>query len=172
MLITKQYFPLVLSILLFVVVASAQTTEFTYQGSLKDGANVANGNYDFEFRLFAVDTGGTAIGTLQRLNVAVTNGIFSVKLDFGTQFTGANRWLEIAVKPAGGGGFQQLLPRVSVSSSPYSIRSLNAATADLYTGIALARAGDKAGARTALTSVVGPRAGVAQYWLLYLDQQR
>ena len=51
-------------------------------------------------------------------------------------------------------------------------RGVDAPTADLYTGIALARAGDKAGARTALTSVAGPRAGVAQYWLLYLDQQR
>ncbi|MBK9767823.1 MAG: hypothetical protein IPP63_12805 [Chloracidobacterium sp.] len=30
----------------------AQTTEFNYQGTLKDGANVANGNFDFEFRIF------------------------------------------------------------------------------------------------------------------------
>jgi len=30
----------------------AQTTAFTYQGSLKDGATPANGNYDFEFKLF------------------------------------------------------------------------------------------------------------------------
>jgi len=29
----------------------SQTTEFTYQGSLKDGANPATGNYDFEFAL-------------------------------------------------------------------------------------------------------------------------
>ena len=29
----------------------AQTTAFTYQGKLADGANPANGNYDFEFRL-------------------------------------------------------------------------------------------------------------------------
>lgn len=35
-----------------VATASAQTTEFTYQGSLKDGANAATGNYDFEFVLF------------------------------------------------------------------------------------------------------------------------
>lgn len=119
--------------------AFAQSTEFTYQGKLNDGATPANTNYDFEFRLFSVDTGGAAIATLQRLGVSVSNGVFSVKLDFGAQFTGAARWLEIAVKPAGsGGGFQQLLPRQPVSSSPYSIRSLNAATADTATNATLA----------------------------------
>jgi tetratricopeptide (TPR) repeat protein len=49
-------------------------------------------------------------------------------------------------------------------------RGIDAATADLYAGMALARAGDKAGARTLLSAVTGPRAGIAQYWLLYLDQ--
>jgi hypothetical protein len=33
-------------------VLRAQTTEFTYQGSLKDNAAPANANYDFEFALF------------------------------------------------------------------------------------------------------------------------
>src|SRR5687767_2981399 len=110
--------------------AFAQTTEFTYQGSLRDGSNAADGNYDFEFRLFSVDAGGTALGTLQRLGVAVSNGVFSVKLDFGAQFPGENRFLEIAVKPAGGGSFQQLSPRQSITSSPYNLRSLSAQNAD------------------------------------------
>lgn len=35
-------------------------------------------------------------------------------------------------------------------------------------GVALAASGDKAGATTAFKSVTGPRAGVAQFWLLYL----
>lgn len=50
-------------------------------------------------------------------------------------------------------------------------KGLDAATADLFTGVALARAGDKAGARVALSSVGGARAGIAKYWLLYLDQR-
>ena len=41
---------------MFLTVFSAtvfgQTTEFTYQGSLKKGSAPANGSYDFEFRLF------------------------------------------------------------------------------------------------------------------------
>ena len=37
-------------------------------------------------------------------------------------------------------------------------------------GIALARSGDKAGARTAFTAVKGARADIAAFWLLWLDQ--
>jgi tetratricopeptide (TPR) repeat protein len=43
--------------------------------------------------------------------------------------------------------------------------------ANLRLGMALARAGDKAGATAALQAVGGARAGVAQYWLLYLQTQ-
>jgi tetratricopeptide (TPR) repeat protein len=39
----------------------------------------------------------------------------------------------------------------------------------LRTGIALAAAGNKAGASTAFNAVTGPRAGIAKYWLLYLQ---
>ena len=42
---------------------------------------------------------------------------------------------------------------------------------NLRTGIALAASGDKAGAVAALNSVGGARAGVAKYWLLYLQNK-
>lgn len=112
--------------------AAAQTTAFSYQGSLRDGANPANGNYDFEFRLFDALAGGAQQGsTLQRLNVAVANGIFTVSLDFGASvLPGADRFLEIGLRVNGNqGGFQQLLPRQRIGSSPYSIRSLTAENA-------------------------------------------
>lgn len=38
-------------------------------------------------------------------------------------------------------------------------------------GIALARSGDKAGARTAFSAVTGKRVEVAKFWMLYLDTQ-
>jgi len=115
-----------------VCVANSQTTEFTYQGSLSIGNPPVptSVNHDFEFRLFSVETGGSAISTLQRLNVAITNGSFTVKLDFGTQFPGASRYLEIAARSAGGGSFQTLSPRHLISNAPYAVRSLNAANAD------------------------------------------
>src|SRR5262245_18593918 len=99
------------TILMLVLIGSisgavfSQTTEFTYQGNLNVGTppTLTTVNHDFEFRLFSIDTGGAVIATLQRLNVPVSNGAFSVKLDFGsptpcpTCFDGANRFLEIAV---------------------------------------------------------------------------
>ena len=45
------------------------------------------------------------------------------------------------------------------------------AVANLHIGMALARAGDKAGATTALNAVTGPRAEIAKYWLLYVSQK-
>jgi tetratricopeptide (TPR) repeat protein len=42
--------------------------------------------------------------------------------------------------------------------------------ANLHLGMALARAGDKAGATAALNAVGGARADIAKYWLLYVQQ--
>lgn len=123
------YWKIFLAIVMFCVSTQAQSTEFTYQGNLKDGSNAANANYDFEFRLYAADSGGSSLGTLQRNGVPVTAGTFAVKLDFGSQFPGSNRFLEIAVRPAGGGSFATLSPRQSIGSSPYAIKSLSAETA-------------------------------------------
>ena len=158
----RKIFTILTVICLAAVLAYAQTTEFTYQGSLKDGANLANGNYDFEFALF--DGGGAQLGgTLTRNAVAVANGIFSVSLDFGNQFSGAGRLLEIRVRLSGGGGFTTLTPRQPVNSAPYSVKSLNAdnatnatnatnavnaTTAANFTG---ALAGDVTGTQSATT---------------------
>jgi hypothetical protein len=113
----------------FSVVVFSQTTEFTYQGSLRDGANPANGNYDMQFLLYdsLSPTFGNQIGTtLTRSAVAVTNGIFGVQLDFGDQFPGAARYLEIRVRQTGGASFTELTPRQSVSNIPYAVKSLSA----------------------------------------------
>src|SRR5215813_11396077 len=114
--------------------ASAQTTAFTYQGKVTDSGSTANGNYDFQFKLFDMLTGGTQQGTTQTVtSIAVAAGIFTVQLDFGacpTCFDGAARFLEIAVKPTTGGSFTMLAPRQPVNSTPYAIKSQNATAAD------------------------------------------
>jgi hypothetical protein len=110
--------------------AFAQTTEFTYQGRLTDGALAPSASYDFEFRLFSVAAGGTAIATLPRLGVTVSGGIFTVSLDFGAQFDGTPRFLEIALKPAGSPNpLTTLAPRQPITSEPYAVRSLISANA-------------------------------------------
>jgi len=45
------------------------------------------------------------------------------------------------------------------------------AVANLHLGMALARAGDKAGATAAFNAVTGPRAEIAKFWLTYLNQK-
>lgn len=113
-----------------VLTAYSQSTEFTYQGDLKDGANPANGNYDFEFALYDALSGGTQLGsTLARNGLAVVKGVFSVSLDFGSQFPGTNRFLEIHVRPSGGGSFTNLTPRQKITSEPYAIKAVNADSA-------------------------------------------
>ena len=92
----------------------AQTTSFTYQGRLTDAGNPANGNYDLQFKLFDTPTVGTGAqqgATLVRNPVAVSAGVFSVTLDFGANvFTGATRYLEIGVRPAGSGSAYTIPP--------------------------------------------------------------
>lgn len=122
---------LLVALLLAGVTSYAQTTAFTYQGKLTDSNLPANGSYDFQFKLFDALTGGTQIGsTLSPPNVPVSNGVFTVTLDFGSAaFPGANRFLDISVRLAGGGAFIVLTPRQPITSTPYAIQSLNAANA-------------------------------------------
>src|SRR5207302_2044011 len=116
----------------FASAAFAQTSSFTYQGRLTDGGTAANGNYDLQFGLFDSLSGGTQVGSTQTLNtVAVSNGVFTVSLDFGaSSFSGASRFLEISARPSGAGSFTLLTPRQPVTATPYAVRSANASAAD------------------------------------------
>src|SRR3989441_1254344 len=117
--------------------AFAQTSTITYQGRLSDGGTAANGTYDLQFKLYDSLSSGNLQGspnTLARNAVNVTSGIFTVQLDFGASaFTGADRFLEIAVKHPADSSYTMLLPRQQLTSGPYAVRSLNAANADTAT---------------------------------------
>src|SRR5436190_11413914 len=124
-----------LALLLAATSAFAQTSGFTYQGRLSDGGTAANGNYDLQFALFDNASGGLQVGSTQTLNtVAVSNGVFTVGLDFGPNaFNGANRFLEISARLSGGGSFTLLTPRQQITSTPYAVRSTSAGNADTAT---------------------------------------
>ena len=115
--------------------AFAQTSVFTYQGRLSDGGTPANGSYDLQFALFDSASAGTQIGSKQTAaNVPVSAGVFTVPLDFGAAaLPGADRFLEISVRLAGGGAFTTLSSRQQITSTPYAVRSANATTADVAT---------------------------------------
>jgi hypothetical protein len=90
-------------------ILQAQSTAFTYQGRLDDGASPANGLYDLSFTLHAAAGGPAQVGgTLANMATAVSNGLFTVRLDFGGEFPGADRWLEIGVRTNGSGVFAAL----------------------------------------------------------------
>lgn len=110
--------------------AQGQTTEFTYQGRLLSAGLPATGSVDFEFRLFDDVAVGTQVGPTVSLSaVSVNNGVFSVRLDFGNQFPGAARFLEIRVRQVTDDFFTVLSPRQSITSAPYAIKSLTADSA-------------------------------------------
>ena len=158
-------FLFVFAVSVFTCEANGQTTAFTYQGQLQNSSAAANGNFDFEFLLFDSLSGGSQIGaTLSKNAVAVANGSFAVKLDFGSQFPGANRFLEIHIRPSGGGAFTTLTPRQAVASSPYSVKSIAADSATNATQLGGVPAnqyvltGD-----TRLTDARSPTAGSSNY---------
>ena len=102
----------------------AQGTAFTYQGFLRQGGTPVNANHDFQFSLWTAASGGTQVGSTQtRTNVSVQNGLFTVTLDFGAVWDGSDRFLQIAVRPAGSGSYTTLTPRVKINPTPYAIRA-------------------------------------------------
>jgi hypothetical protein len=107
------------------VTRSTLSTMFTLQGVLRSAAETVNGACDLRFALFSVESGGSALGELLfRPALAVVDGLFTTQLDFGTQFTGAERWLETAVRcPTGSGNYVILTPRQRVTAVPYALHA-------------------------------------------------
>ena len=109
--------------------AHAQGTAFTYQGQLKDGGIPASGPYDLQFQLYDSSAGGVQQGpTLTFDGVGVNpppinmaSGLFTVQLDFGSQYPGAGRYLQILVRSHGVGGYTTLPTRQLLTPSPYTI---------------------------------------------------
>ena len=104
----------------------AQGTAFTYQGWLSSGGLPASGAYDLAFSLFDATNGGNQLGSTALVSgMAVSNGQFSVMLDFGGNFPGTDRWLEIGVRTNGAPTFATLSPRQKFTSAPYAITASN-----------------------------------------------
>jgi len=102
-------------------------TAFTYQGRLSSGGSAAAGSYDLVFSLYdAASNGGQVGGAVTNTATGVTNGLFTVTLDFGAGVFGGNAyWLEIAVRTNGDGAFTTLAPRQPITPTPYAITAGN-----------------------------------------------
>jgi len=114
---------LLLAVAPFPVSAQALSPAFTYQGELRLASGAATASFDMQFRLYNAQSDGTQIGvTVTASNVAVSDGLFSVALDFGPgQFAGERQWLEIAIRPAGVGSYETLAPRTELTATPYAL---------------------------------------------------
>lgn len=123
--------PYLLVLLLILTAGSArvaaQGSAFTYQGRLVEAGQPANGTYDLQFTLYDAAGGGHVISApLTNSSTAVSNGLFTVTLDFGANaFPGADRWLQIGVRTNGGGAFVLLSALQKVTASPYAITAGN-----------------------------------------------
>lgn len=114
--------------------ALAQSTAFTYQGKLTQGATPVNGLHDLRFRLFDAASGGTQVGvTLCRDDVQVNEGTFTTSIDFGQQFaTSAARYLELVVRADTGqpcsddAGYVTLSPRQQLTATPLATHARSA----------------------------------------------
>lgn len=102
-------------------------TAFTYQGQLINGGTAQNGPCDFRFKLFTASSGGSQVGSTQTLSgVSVSNGLFTVAIDFGAVFVGQARWLETSVTCPSGGSFTTLSPRQALTATPNAMYAENA----------------------------------------------
>jgi hypothetical protein len=109
--------------------ASPLGSAFTYQGRLLVSLAPPNVPHDFQFTLFDQSSGGIQIaGPITLDNVPVSNGLFTVTLDFGAAaFEGDRRFLAIGVRAgASTGAFTLLTTRQEVTATPYATYAVTA----------------------------------------------
>jgi trimeric autotransporter adhesin len=96
---------------------------FTYQGRLSEGGAPATGRFDLLLELFGEPGGGTPLAPpVSTNNLAVSNGLFTVTLDFGPGvFVGQARWLQISVRTNGGTGYITLSARQALTPAPQAL---------------------------------------------------
>lgn len=102
--------------------SDALGTAFTYQGRLLDGGSPADGTYDLQFALYDALSDGNQVGNMVPVeDVEVTDGYFTVELDFGDVFDGTALWLEVSVRPGdSSGAYTTLTPRQPLTAAPYA----------------------------------------------------
>lgn len=104
----------------------ALAAPITYQGTLEDNGEPANGLYDMRFSLADAPTFGFLLQFIDIADVEVVDGLFEVEVDFDDSwFNGADRWLAVRVEGT------NLTPRTKINYAPYAIRATNAQQANL-----------------------------------------
>lgn len=103
-------------------------TAFTYQGRLIDANKTADGIYDLQFKLYDMQMVGRQVGSTIDVNeLDINDGLFTVKLDFGSDvFDGNSVWLEIGARPGAMNDpnvYTILSPRQEITPAPYALQT-------------------------------------------------
>lgn len=105
------------------VIPPALAEPISYQGTLTDAGQRANGVYDLRFQLFTSSSDAIPRQTSYATGVPVVNGLFTTAMDFpGGALGTADWWLEVAVSPPGASTYTPLTPRQPLL---WATRSLN-----------------------------------------------
>ena len=95
--------------------------EISVQGVLRDplGTTVEDGYYSISFKLYNVESGGTALWEETQGSVEIQHGVFSVELGTVNSMTDLtfieDYWIGISVE-----GGTEMTPRTKLTTSPYS----------------------------------------------------
>lgn len=130
------------AVLAFASPTFAQSTDFTYQGKLRNAGLPASGLHDFRFTLYDVSSGGVQISPTQCVdNILVTDGVFTATINLGQHFaTTAPRFLQVDVRADTGldcsnlTGFTTLEPRQAITPTPLANHAKAAFTLDAADG--------------------------------------
>lgn len=113
--------------------AAPLETAFSYQGQLNETGSPANGSYDFQLELFdAASNGNSVAGPITVDDAAVSQGLFTLELDFGMDAISAEQlWLQVGVRGGGSSGsFTTLTPRTKLTAGPAALYALAAGVAE------------------------------------------
>jgi hypothetical protein len=99
---------------------------FTYQGRLIKNGQPISDVCALSFSLYDASSGGSFLNSNTFNTVPISNGLFTVQLDYGSStFNGEGRWIETAVRCTGDANYITLSPRTKLTAAPYAIYSLN-----------------------------------------------
>ncbi len=105
-------------------------TSFTYQGQLKRAGVPLNEVIDGRFSLWLSPTGDDPANridpTLTQNSIEVSNGLFTVELNFGQNaFNGSARWLQVEIHDHADppDTFTTLTPRQPLTPTPYALQT-------------------------------------------------
>ena len=120
--------PVIIMMLSAGLAFAGDDTAFTYQGRLLDEGHPANGLFDLRFGLFSTESGGVPIDAVAPDKTSVTDGFFTVQIDFGADaFDNTERWLEITVSEI------TLSPRQPITMWQQSTQRLSTNVDHVYT---------------------------------------